>query len=443
VSVIPYPELPTLEAPPASGWIANLQVGAEIAKSIADTDFVPTAIRHNVPAVTATIMYGLEIGLGPMAALRGIVMIEGRPTLYAETQRALILAAGHDLWIEESTIARAMVSGRRRGAEKVTRLAWTMEDARRARLDQKNVWRAYPREMLLARASAALARAVFPDVIGGLGAAEELDTLEAPSGREAEDAAPAKGATRSRPDAAGPVLASTSHQALQAPRRRREEPAVRGDQPEPGALGGPLRADQPSVPEPLTQAQLRKIQAAFRRLGVERADRLAASSRIIGRPITSSNELTTDEAQRIIDTLASQDAAAGSPPTPGGPPEALAAAQTGQGGEAAPGGPAGEDAPPEPAGDAALAASFQAHLDHENTQQTQLDQDLRVQAMSHALFALSPADRNDLKGLIVDAQLARRFEDVTAVFLAEAFADLEPTPQALLALRNQLAEAQR
>jgi hypothetical protein len=436
VSVIPYPELPTLEAPAASGWIANLQVGAEIAKAIADTDFVPTAIRHNVPAVTATIMYGLEIGLGPMAALRGIVMIEGRPTLYAETQRALILAAGHDLWIEESTIARAMVSGRRRGAEKVTRLAWTMEDARRARLDQKNPWRAYPREMLLARASAALARAVFPDVIGGLGAAEELDTLEAPSGREAEDAAPAKGATRSRPDAAGPVLASTSHQALQAPRRRREEPAVRGDaDPTPAPILDP-------TPEPLTQAQLRKIQAAFRRLGVERADRLAASSRIIGRTITSSNELTTDEAQRIIDTLASQDAAAG-PPTPGGPPEASAAAQTGQGGEAAPGGPAGKDAPPDPAGDAALAASFQAHLDTENTQQVQLDADLRVQAMSHALFALSIADRNDLKSLIVDAQLARRFEDVTAVFLAEAFADLEPTPQALLALRNQLAEAQR
>jgi hypothetical protein len=118
-------------------------------------------------------------------------------------------------------------------------------------------------------------------------------------------------------------------------------------------------------------------------------------------------------------------------------PASTGTGETGQAGDAAPGG----TAPAAAASPQTLAASFQAHLDHENTQQTQLDADLRVQAMSHALFALSPADRNDLKGLIVDAQLARRFEDVTAVFLAEAFADLEPTPQALLALRNQLAEA--
>jgi hypothetical protein len=203
---------------------------------------------------------------------------------------------------------------------------------------------------------------------------------------------------------------------------------------------------EPELPA-ITKLQLRKIQTLFREVGItDRKARLVFCENIIARPLKSSNDLTMDEASRIIEVLEQlrEDAAAGSPT---GAPEVPAAAsdspastgtgETGQAEDAAPGGTVPTVT------EQASAASFQAHLDHENTAQIQLDADLRVQAMSHALFALSPADRNDLKGLIVDAKLARRFEDVTAVFLAEAFQDLEPTPQALLALRNQLAEAQR
>src|SRR4029077_1118191 len=155
-------------------WTSLLPMAAELAGQIAGTDFVPVSLRNNPAAITAAILYGDEVGLGPMISLSRIAVINGRPTLAAETQRALILAAGHDLWIEETTVSRCTICGRRKDSEATSRITWTLDDARRANLAAKQPWRQYPRQMLLARASAELARAVFPDAIGGLAASEEL-----------------------------------------------------------------------------------------------------------------------------------------------------------------------------------------------------------------------------------------------------------------------------
>jgi hypothetical protein len=44
-------------------------------------------------------------------------------------------------------------------------LNWTLEDARRARLAEKESWRMYPAQMLRVRATADLVRLVFPDAV--------------------------------------------------------------------------------------------------------------------------------------------------------------------------------------------------------------------------------------------------------------------------------------
>lgn len=170
------------EEPKPRAWVGLFPVAAELAKSIANTDFVPGGLRNNIPATTAAILYGDEVGLGPMQSLSKVAVINGRPTLAAESQRALILAAGHDLWLEEITNTRVTWAGKRRGSENITRITWTMDDAQKAGLAGGNQYRKYPRAMLSARASADLARAVFPDVIGGLGAIEEFDPDYEPSG---------------------------------------------------------------------------------------------------------------------------------------------------------------------------------------------------------------------------------------------------------------------
>jgi hypothetical protein len=151
-------------------WVALMAPAAELAKAIAGTDFVPTAMRNNPAAITACILNGDEVGIGPMQSLRQISMIEGTPTLKAEAQRALIQAAGHEIWPEEYTTTAVTIAGRRKGTDVIHRVTWTLDDARRANLAGKWNWSHYPRQMLMARATAELARAMFADVIGGLAA---------------------------------------------------------------------------------------------------------------------------------------------------------------------------------------------------------------------------------------------------------------------------------
>jgi len=170
---------PALGAGHAYNVVALLPVYIELAQRIANTEFVPTALRRRPEAVLAALMSGAERGLGPMESLRSVHVIEGKPSLSAEAMRGLVLAAGHDIEIVESTATRATVVGRRAGSDSTSPpFTWTMDRARRARLANKQNWQTYPESMLLARASADLCRAVFPDVIAGLAATEEIIDLE-------------------------------------------------------------------------------------------------------------------------------------------------------------------------------------------------------------------------------------------------------------------------
>src|SRR4051812_31193338 len=155
---------------PAARWVEIAGPAAAFAERIAGTEFVPKALRDNAPAVAACIMFGDEIGVGPMTALQGVHVIDGRPFLSAELMRALVLSAGHMIQVEESSGVRCTVVGYRREAPTVPiRVDWTIEMARAAGLAGRGAWRSYPRALLLARASADLCRMAFPDIVRGLG----------------------------------------------------------------------------------------------------------------------------------------------------------------------------------------------------------------------------------------------------------------------------------
>lgn len=71
--------------------------------------------------------------------------------------------------------------------------------------------------------------------------------------------------------------------------------------------GAPSDAGQAPGPTPVTAPQMRMMHACFAKVGLghkdSRAERLRATSLIIGRLIGSANELTKDEAQTLLDTL--------------------------------------------------------------------------------------------------------------------------------------------
>lgn len=171
----PASELERMRDPHTDGWVTVLQPIAELADQVSRTDFVPKALRGNTPAVTAAILFGRELGMAPMHALSGIHMVEGKPTLAAETMRAQVLAAGHEMGYGEVSSSKVEVKGRRKGEGTWTIITWTLADAQRAGLANKNVWKSYPRQMLTARATAELCRLIFPDVTHGMRATEEME----------------------------------------------------------------------------------------------------------------------------------------------------------------------------------------------------------------------------------------------------------------------------
>lgn len=88
----------------------------ELARGIADTEFVPRGLRGSIPATTAAILYGREVGLPPMTSLNNTHVIEGRPSLAAEVMRAMVIAAGHEIEVLESTGSVFRIRAKRRGS---------------------------------------------------------------------------------------------------------------------------------------------------------------------------------------------------------------------------------------------------------------------------------------------------------------------------------------
>lgn len=241
-------------------WAQQMQPIVWLAERIADTEFVPRSLR-SVPAVTAAILYGRELGLPPMTALTNTHVIEGKPSMSAEAMRAMVVSQGHELVFVRASGAECVMRGRRRDSEHWTELAWTIDMARAAGLLGKTNWKSYPRAMLIARCTADLCRMIFPDVILGFRSVEEMtdlgneetDAPEAPAaasgsttvGRKRRPTAAEKRAAAAAEPSALPPAAANAAQARQGPPLPGEEesaaPAAVPDPPSPsdGDNGAP------------------------------------------------------------------------------------------------------------------------------------------------------------------------------------------------------------
>jgi hypothetical protein len=266
----------TWQQPNDTSWVALMRPAADLAVQIADTEFVPSDLRNRPGAIAACILYGSELGLGPMQSLAKIDIVKGRPAPRAELGRALALAAGHELWVEEQTNTRVVMKGHRRNSSHVFTVTWSMDDARKAGIAGNPAYAKYPRQMLLARASAELVRQMCPDVTGGIVMFAE----------EAADADPAD-LTPTMPPVAAVKPPATSK------RSRAAKTPAPTETP----------TDEPVEDKP-TEAQTKMAMAAFADVGIhERDDRIAATSALIDRKVDSWNDLNRNEASTVIDGL--------------------------------------------------------------------------------------------------------------------------------------------
>lgn len=156
--------------PAADTWRTMLDMAGELVKS----GLLPRAIQSPAAAL-AIIQTGQELGLPPMYALRKIAVINGSPVVEAEVMLAMIYRDHGDnaVFFEETNEKRCVVRYKRKGWEKYQTFTWTIEEAKAAKLTGKDVWQMYPPAMLRARCISAMARAAFPDTVGGMYTHEE------------------------------------------------------------------------------------------------------------------------------------------------------------------------------------------------------------------------------------------------------------------------------
>lgn len=208
---------PTPPKPKTDDWALVIGPVSQLAETVANTEFVPTALRGKPAAVTAAVLFGRELEMPPMQALAQIHVIEGRPSLSSEHMRAMVLAAGHSLRVTGDG-GQATATGRRLlwrnpqtgepQYDEPVSVTWTLAQARAAGLinEKKKNWLRHPRQMLKARATAELCRDLFPDVCHGLSALEEAEdddaVLPAAADVPTEKVSRAKRGVSSKPAAA-------------------------------------------------------------------------------------------------------------------------------------------------------------------------------------------------------------------------------------------------
>lgn len=146
---------------PAAVMLTNRQL-----QVIANTDFVPKALRGNVPAVLACVARGRAMGIPDMVALNGIAIIEGKATLTAELMEGIVRAHGHSI-TGTVTATEAVLRGKRKDNGDEMEVRFDLEMAERAGLLNKMSWKKHPDDMLFARAVSKLCRRLFADCFAG------------------------------------------------------------------------------------------------------------------------------------------------------------------------------------------------------------------------------------------------------------------------------------
>lgn len=268
-------------------WAQSADAAIRIAHQLAQSSFVPLSLRGKPQEIAAAILAGSEVGLSPMASIRSFDVIQGQAAARALTLRAVAQSMGHEIVMLESSNTRCRMKGRRRGSDEWQTVTWTIDRARDLQLTGKDNWKKQPGTMLVARATSEVTRLVAADALLGIGySAEEIADGGAP---EYAPTVPTESLTAPTPGT------------RKMSRKTLADPAPEPD-PEPVDITDAELVED--APDPITEQQSKKLHALLREAGItEREVGIASCSKLIGREIGSTKELTKGEASRIIDAL--------------------------------------------------------------------------------------------------------------------------------------------
>lgn len=259
-------------------WAESANAAHRVAQTLVQSSFVPASFKGNAIEATAAILAGAEIGLQPMAALKSFDVIQGVAAPRALTLRAVVQSKGHEVELVESTTTRCRMKGRRRGSQSWQSVDWTIDRAKQLGVTGKDNWKKQPQAMLLARATSEICRLIAADAILGIG--YSIEELADGAGEEIQVIVEPQPAPKRR-----------------SVGRRKPQP-----EPEPVEEVAEPVTEADAGPEGITPAQLTALNAGLTGIvGSDRSEKLAWLTHSLGREITSSKDLTKEEASHLID----------------------------------------------------------------------------------------------------------------------------------------------
>lgn len=202
--LIPSPSAPVTSPPtvPATpiAWDAELRGAQYLLRS----GLCPPGLK-SAEAVLYVILAGRDLGLSPVASLRGLTVIQGRLEVSADLQLALFhRAGGRSQWVTLTDECAALRLTAPWLLQPHT-ASFSIEDARRAGI-YSETYRRYPRAMLRARAiTAGLKDIGFEPTAGLYAPGELLGEARAIEAGEQEQPEPEADPTPAEPPAAAPA----------------------------------------------------------------------------------------------------------------------------------------------------------------------------------------------------------------------------------------------
>lgn len=224
---------------------------------------------------TIAILFGMKMGIDPLAAVQNIAVINGRPCVWGDACGAICQALIEDEFLEEvghGEEYKAVYHVKRKGRSREMTREFGFQDAKRAGLWGKpGPWTQYPKRMMMIRARAFAYRDAFPDLLKGIRIVEEendtpiditdkaqvspapyADPNAAPKGRKASAGTLLKAAA-GQPKPQGEQPKAGEGEAAAPAEKTPETPAAGGEDPK-GIFKQPKKEKVPVKAQPEGEA---------------------------------------------------------------------------------------------------------------------------------------------------------------------------------------------